>query len=87
MTITRAPFGSGLARVLGHLAASTTTLKKETCFLPLVGLAVLPAAVDGQAEGGDGLAARREPQLGVAGDVADQGDAVSVAMSLRSVRF
>ena len=54
--------------------------------LPLLGLAVLPPSVDGEAERGLGLTARREPQLGVAGDVADQRDAVSVGhrLTLRS---
>src|SRR3546814_5797651 len=44
--------------------------------LPLLGLAVLPAAVHGQPEGGDGLPGGREAQLRVAGDVAYDGDGV-----------
>src|SRR5262249_17192764 len=43
---------------------------------PLAGLVVLAAGVDGEAQTADRHAARRVPQLGVAGQVPDQDDAV-----------
>src|SRR5262249_42556559 len=43
---------------------------------PLAGLVVLATRVDGDAEAADGHAARRVPQLGVAGQVPHQDDAI-----------
>ena len=75
MTITREPRVEALADVLGHLAPADDVEERRR-LLPLLGLAVLPAAVDRQPEGGGRLAGRGESQLGVAGDVADERDAV-----------
>ena len=71
--------GQALAHVLGHLPPAHD-VEEARRLLPLLGLAVLPAAVDRQAEARGRLAGVGEAQLGVPGDVADQGDAVVVAM-------
>ena len=70
-TMTRAPLVSDDADVLAQLAPGGD-VDEGGLLLPLAVLLV--AAVDGEAEGGDGLAALREAQLGVAREVADQGD-------------
>src|SRR5438105_3978131 len=77
--------GQALRGVLGHLLPAHH-VEERRCLLPLLGLAVHPAPVDGQPEAGRGLAAGCEAQLGVAGDVAHHGDRVSVRHLTLSVR-
>src|SRR5947199_10196669 len=65
------PLLQRFARVLGHVPP-TDDVEERHRLLALVGLPVVPDPVDGEPERGRGLTARGEPQLGVAGDVADQ---------------
>src|SRR5205807_3354693 len=67
----------GLTHVLAHVAPAHD-VEERRGFLPLLGLAVLPAPIHGDPEVGLGLAAGGEPQLGIAGDVAHHGDVVAV---------
>src|SRR5581483_1368478 len=75
-----------LAHVLRQLPPADD-VEEAGRLLPFAAVAVLPAAVDGDAEAGVGLAARREPQLGVAGDVAHDGDAVAGHLLPSFLRF
>ena len=67
--MTRAPFASELAAFSPSWPQHTTS-KNDTCSCH--SLLTWSAAVDGDAELGDGLAAGGEAKLGVAGDVADE---------------
>src|SRR5680860_1068665 len=67
--------GQGLADVLGHLPPAHD-VEEAGALLPLLGLAVHPPAIDRDAEVGVGLAGRRIADLGVSGDIADDGDRV-----------
>src|SRR5205814_5663759 len=66
----------GLAHVLGQLPPADH-VEEAGRLLPFAAVAVLPAAVDGHAEPGVGLAAGGEPELWVAGDVAHDRYAVT----------
>ena len=54
--MTRLPLHERVAHVLAQLGPAGD-VEEADLLLPLLGLAVLPAAVDGQPEGGDRLAA------------------------------
>src|SRR6266511_4302601 len=66
-----------LAHVLGHLAPAHD-VEEARRFLPFVGVAVHPASVQRHAEARVGRAARRVAKLGIAGQVAHDGDRVAV---------
>src|SRR5690606_15889714 len=63
--------------VLGHLAPGDD-VEEAGLLLPLLGLAVLPASADRHPEVGLRLAAAGVAELGVAGEVAGDGDGVAV---------
>src|SRR5205807_7617552 len=68
---------NGLADVLPHVAPAHDIEEGRRLF-PFLGLAVLPAAVDGDTEVRLRLARSGEPQFGVAGDVAHDGHVVAI---------
>ena len=72
------PAGEALAHVLRHLAPADD-VEERGRLLPLLGLAVLPAAIHSEPEARRRLPGRGEAQLGVPCDVADEGDGVPVS--------
>src|SRR5829696_6646241 len=66
--------GDGLGDVLGHLAPHVAPEEQRFAVLPLLRLTVEGARRRGHGEVGDGGTRRREPQLGVRRQVADDGD-------------
>ena len=70
--MTRLPLLSDAGDVLAQVAPGDD-VEEGDLLLPLAGLAVLPAAVDGEAEAGHRPAGVGEAELGVAGDVARRG--------------
>ena len=54
----------------------TGDIEEGDLLLPFVGLAVLPATIDGDTEVCGGLSRSRETQLRITGDVSDDGDGV-----------
>src|SRR6185312_15395056 len=66
--------GERLGHVLGRLAPHVAAHEQRLAVLPLAGLAVEVAGRRGDGEVGDRGPRRGEPQLGVGGEVADDGD-------------